>query len=113
MFDASKLTEVFIQTTYMLEKSGMIKINFNQNRVDTVKKNNKSSEIRSALNKNAVKVSREGNSISVENSNLTPERIAEIVKKINDNFYNREDVLRVVAERILKSPELQSVIKGK
>ncbi|MCK4893360.1 MAG: hypothetical protein KAJ16_06475 [Calditrichia bacterium] len=44
--------------------------------------------------------------------NLTPERIAEIVKRINENFYDREDVLQVVAEQILKSPELQSLIKN-
>jgi hypothetical protein len=55
-------------------------------------------------------ISKEGNQMS---QNLTPERIAEIVKRINENFYDREDVLQVVAERILKSPELQSLIKNK
>jgi DNA polymerase III psi subunit len=55
-------------------------------------------------------ISKEGNHMS---QNLTPERIAEIVKRINENFYDREDVLQVVAERILKSPELQSLIKNK
>ena len=54
-------------------------------------------------------ISKEGNQMS---QNLTPERIAEIVKRINENFYDREDVLQVVAERILKSPELQSLIKN-
>ncbi len=54
-------------------------------------------------------ISKEGNHMS---PNLTPERIAEIVKRINENFYDREDVLQVVAEQILKSPELQSLIKN-
>jgi hypothetical protein len=54
-------------------------------------------------------ISKEGNQMS---QNLTPERIAEIVKRMNENFYDREDVLQVVAERILKSPELQSLIKN-
>ena len=35
-----------------------------------------------------------------------------IVKRINENFYEREEVLQVVAERILKSPELQSLLKN-
>ena len=42
---------------------------------------------------------------------LTPERIAEILNRINENYYDREDVLQVVAERILRSPELQEIIK--
>jgi DNA polymerase III psi subunit len=43
---------------------------------------------------------------------LTPERIAQIRERINENFYDREDVLKVVAERILHSPELQELIKS-
>jgi len=43
---------------------------------------------------------------------LTPERIAQIRERINENFYDREDVLKIVAERILHSPELQELIKS-
>ncbi len=57
-------------------------------------------------------VSRDGNDLSDLSMNLSPERIAQIIKRINENFYDREDVLEVVAERILRSPELQALIKS-
>jgi len=69
-------------------------------------KNKKLNAIDQALKSD---ISKEGNHMS---PNLTPERLAEIVKRINENFYDREDVLQVVAEQILKSPELQSLIKN-
>ena len=47
----------------------------------------------------------------IENT-LTPERIAEIRQRINENFYDREDILKIVAERILHSPELRNLIKS-
>ncbi|MEJ2049507.1 MAG: hypothetical protein P8Y60_06655 [Calditrichota bacterium] len=47
----------------------------------------------------------------IENT-LTPERIAEIRERINENFYDREDILKIVAERILHSPELRNLIKS-
>lgn len=56
-------------------------------------------------------ISREGNKKLKKDQELTPERIKEILSRINENFYDREDVLQVVAERILKSPELQEIIK--
>lgn len=56
-------------------------------------------------------ISREGNKKLKKDQELTPERIKEILSRINENFYDREDVLQVVADRILKSPELQEIIK--
>ena len=79
----------------------------NKSGYDVVKKNKKLKAIDHALKSD---ISKEGNHMS---PHLTPERIAEIVKKINENFYDREDVLQVVAERILQSPELQSLLKNK
>ena len=76
----------------------------------TVKQNNNFDEFAQALNKG---VSMEGNRTSGKSSELSPERIAEIVKRINDNFYDREDVLKIVAEKILHSPELQTLLKSK
>ncbi|UCF64106.1 MAG: hypothetical protein JSW33_16330 [bacterium] len=79
----------------------------NKSEYDVVKKNKKLEEIDRALQAD---FSKEGKHMS---KNLTPERIAEIVKKINENFYDRDEVLQVVAERILQSPELQSLLKNK
>jgi hypothetical protein len=78
--------------------------------VGTVKENNNFDEFAQALKKG---VSMEGNSTSGKGSELSPERIAEIVKRINENFYDREDILKIVAEKILHSPELQTLLKSK
>ena len=67
-------------------------------------------EISEAINAD---VSRDGDHSSSDRSELSPERLAEIVKRINENFYDREDILKIVAERILNSPELQILLKSK
>ncbi len=72
-----------------------------------VKNMNKAKEYGKALATDSDYKSREGKYLS---ENLPPERIAQILKRINENFYDREDVLQVVAERILRPPELQKVL---
>ncbi len=67
--------------------------------------------ITKVLSNTPFEISREGNKKLKKDQELTPERIKEILSRINENFYDREDVLQVVAERILKSPELQEIIK--
>jgi hypothetical protein len=79
--------------------------------VGTVKEKKKLTSVSKALSNTAFDISREGNQKVKNNSELTPERIIEILSRINENFYDREDVLKVVAERILRSPELQEIIK--
>ena len=68
--------------------------------VGTVKENKNSDEISRIFKKD---VSMDGNHASDNTSELSPERVAEIVKRINDNFYDREDILKIVAEKILHS----------
>jgi len=79
--------------------------------VGTVKEKKRLSTVNKVLGNTAFDISREGNQKVLNNSELTPERIVEILTRINENFYDREDVLKVVAERILRSPELQEIIK--
>ena len=76
-----------------------------------MKEKKKLTSVSKALSNTAFDISREGNQKVQNNSELTPERIIEILSRINENFYDREDVLKVVAERILRSPELQEIIK--
>jgi hypothetical protein len=78
--------------------------------VGTVKENKNSDEISRIFKEG---VSMDGNHASGKTSELSPERIAEIVKRINDNFYDREDIMKIVAEKILHSPELQTLLKSK
>ena len=78
--------------------------------VETVKENKNSDEFSRVINQG---VSMDGKLASGKSSELTPDRIAEIVKRINDNFYDREDILKIVAEKILHSPELQTLLKSK
>ena len=78
--------------------------------VGTVKEKKNLDEISEAINAD---VSRDGDHSSGDRSELSPERLTEIVKRINENFYDREDILKIVAERILSSPELQILLKSK
>jgi hypothetical protein len=78
--------------------------------VETVKENNNLDQFGRAINKG---VSMDGKHTSGKSSELSPERVMEIVKRINDNFYDREDIMKIVAEKILKSPELQTLLKSK
>lgn len=78
--------------------------------VGTVKEKKNLDEISEAIKAD---VSREGSHASGNRSELSPERLAEIVKRINESFYDREDILKIVAERILNSPELQILLKSK
>lgn len=59
-----------------------------------------------------VELSREAKALSKLQKSLSPERMAEISKRIKENFYDRDEVLNVVAERILQSLELQDEPRG-
>ncbi len=72
---------------------------------------NKVKEYGKALSADQKKISKDGKAESKQSENLPPERITEIIKRINENFYDREDVLQFVAERILRTPELQKLLK--
>ena len=78
-----------------------------------IKKNRNFNFIKKAIQKDSDRIFEEIKSRSNNSQELTPERITEIVHRINKNFYDQEDVLKVVAERILHSPELQKLIKDK
>lgn len=55
-------------------------------------------------------ISREAKELSRAHSNLTPERAAEINKRIRENYYDREDVLKTVAERIMRSSGFKELL---
>ncbi len=72
---------------------------------------NKVKEYGKALSADQEKISKDGEAELNQSENLPLERITEIIKRINENFYDREDVLQFVAERILRTPELQKLLK--
>jgi hypothetical protein len=76
-----------------------------------VKQNKKFQELGKTLANSNVKFSRDGKDSKKLDKALSPERISEIITRINENFYDREDVLQIIAERILHSPELQTFLK--
>lgn len=77
----------------------------------TVKQNNKIDLIDQTVHTAKINFSHNNRSPKNSGNQLTPDRIAEIRERINKNFYDQEDVLKVVAKRILHSPELQELIK--
>ena len=76
-----------------------------------MKSTNKVKEYGKALSADQEKISKDGKAELSQSENLPLERIKEIIKRINENFYDREDVLQFVAERILRTPELQKLLK--
>ena len=79
------------------------------NYVANVKKLNKVDAVSKEKRSDKVELSKEAKALSKSTKNLTPERIKEINRRINDKFYDKEEVLNVVAEQILKSQNLQNI----
>ncbi len=77
-----------------------------------VKQTKKVERVDKESNSDKVELSKEGKALSKASSNLTPERIAEISKRIEEKFYDRDEVLNVVAERLINSTQFQDLIEG-
>ncbi len=60
-----------------------------------------------------IELSREAKELSKSTGNLSTVRIAEITKRINDNFYDRDEILKTVADRILESPQFKELIQNR
>jgi len=60
-----------------------------------------------------LEISKEAKSLAKSSSNLSAERVAEINKRIEENFYDRKEVLDVVAQQILKSPNFKELLTNK
>lgn len=84
------------------------KINFMAN-VNKVKKVRK---VDQEVTSDKVELSREAKALKKAHSNLSEEKIAQISKRIRENYYDQDKVLNVVAERILKSPKFKALIQG-
>lgn len=76
-----------------------------------VKRNKKVQDLGKMVANKNLNFSRDGKDSKKIDKALPPERVSEIITRINENFYDREDVLQIVAERILHSPELQTFLK--
>lgn len=44
-------------------------------------------------------------------SSLTPERLESIIKRIKEKFYDKDEVLETIAERMIKSDEWREFLK--
>jgi len=59
-----------------------------------------------------IELSREAKALKKAHSNLSQEKIAQISQRIRENYYDRDNVLNVVAERILKSSKFKNLSQG-
>ena len=50
---------------------------------------------------------------SKNQKDLSEERIREITERIKNNFYEKDEVLSTVAERILRSPHFREILERK
>lgn len=77
--------------------------------VDRVKMTNQSEKSKRT---DKLEISAEARQLAKSKSALTPERLELIKQRIAENFYDQDDVLKEVAERMLKSKELKQALKG-
>ncbi len=84
------------------------KLNF----IENVSKVKKTKTVEKEKGTDQVVLSREAKALSKNSGSLTPERIAEITKRIQENYYDRDEVLKAVAERILQSPQFRDILQG-
>lgn len=60
-----------------------------------------------------VEISQEAKKLAKAVGNiLTPERLEHIKQRINDKFYEKDEVLKDVAQKILNSKEFQDVLRN-
>jgi anti-sigma28 factor (negative regulator of flagellin synthesis) len=84
------------------------KLNF----ITNVKKANNVKSVEKEKDADKVELSKEAKALSKSSSNLTPERIEEITKRIEEKFYDKDEVLSVVADRIMQSPTFRGIFQG-
>lgn len=58
-----------------------------------------------------LKASDRAKELAQSGSSLTPERLELIIQRIQENFYDQEEILKEVANRMLNSKELQELLK--
>ncbi|GAB4339089.1 MAG: hypothetical protein Kow0037_23700 [Calditrichia bacterium] len=59
-----------------------------------------------------VELSPEAKKLSAKNAIANTQRLEMIKKRIEDNFYDQDKVLQVVADRILQSPDFLKDLQG-
>ena len=72
--------------------------------ISNINRVNKTSQVKAEQNKDKIELSDEAKALAKAKGNLSSDRLAEIQKRIESNFYDKDEVLDVVADQILKSP---------
>ena len=62
--------------------------------------------------KDSLELSKEAKDMNKMNASLSPERLALIRQRIAENFYDQDEILTDVADRMLKSNIFQSFLKN-
>ena len=57
-------------------------------------------------------ISREAKKLAKTIQTLSPERLREIHSRISSGYYDREDVIKEVAARILKNPGFKTILNS-
>jgi hypothetical protein len=62
--------------------------------------------------KDSLELSQEARRLSTMNSSLTPERLDLIRKRISEDFYNQDEIIDEIANRMLNSNVFQNFLKS-
>lgn len=82
------------------------------NFVSNASKMSRTKKVKKEQSADKLEISREAKALAESSSKLSSDRIAEIKKRIEENFYDKDDVLDVVAKRMLKSPNYKEFFIG-
>jgi anti-sigma28 factor (negative regulator of flagellin synthesis) len=83
------------------------------NHLSNLEKMSKTEKVETTQKTDKLEISKEAKALAKSSSNLNSERIAEIKKRIEENYYDKNEVLDVVAKRILKSPNFKDLFSNK
>jgi HPt (histidine-containing phosphotransfer) domain-containing protein len=94
---------------------GQMKVNQinNISYLSNLEKMGKIKKAKSEQQTDRLEISKEAKALAKSSANLSAERVAEINKRIEENFYDQKEVLDIVAKRILKSPNFKEFLSNK
>ncbi len=94
-----------------------MKIDFINNALNSIMGVERSHKMRAVqredIRTDKAEFSREAKKMAKKQKALSPERLQEIKRRIADGYYDREEVLKEIAERMLNSKDFQEFMKSR
>ncbi|NOX36864.1 MAG: hypothetical protein GXO78_04930 [Calditrichaeota bacterium] len=94
-----------------------MKIDFINNALNSIMGVDRSHKIRAVqredIRTDKAEFSREAKKMAKKQKALSPERLQEIKRRIAEGYYDRDEILKEIAERMLNSKDFQEFMKSR